>query len=70
MATIQYLTTIHIDFGVLALLPAECERHGMRKPLLVTDAGVRDAGVLAQAQAAGDTAGDLLAAILSTLPLP
>ena len=52
MATIQYLTTIHIDFGVLALLSAECERHGMRKPLLVTDAGVRDAGVLAQAQAA------------------
>jgi 4-hydroxybutyrate dehydrogenase len=52
MATIQYLTTIHLDFGTLALLPAECERHGMRKPLVVTDAGVRAAGVLAQAQAA------------------
>jgi alcohol dehydrogenase class IV len=33
------------------MLPAECARVGMRKPLVVTDAGVRAAGVLAQALA-------------------
>lgn len=52
MAHIQYLTQIHIDFGVVNLLPAECARVGIRKPLIVTDAGVRAAGVLAQAASA------------------
>ena len=52
MAHIQYLTQIHLDDGVAQLLPAECRRVGIERPLLVTDAGVRDAGVLAQAQAA------------------
>jgi alcohol dehydrogenase class IV len=37
---------------VVAQLPAECERIGIRRPLVVTDAGVRAAGVLAHAQAA------------------
>ncbi len=46
MAFIQYITQIHIDFGVIAQLPAECARTGMHKPLIVTDAGVRAAGVL------------------------
>ena len=46
MAFIYYLTHVHLDFGTVALLPSECERGGMRKPLVVTDAGVRDAGVL------------------------
>ena len=49
MARIQYLTQIDIDFGASRLLPEECERAGMRKPLVVSDAGVRDAGVLARA---------------------
>ncbi|MEY4562550.1 MAG: hypothetical protein RLZZ618_1827 [Pseudomonadota bacterium] len=52
MAYIRYLTDIHIDFGVVSLLPQECERIGMKKPLVVSDAGVRDAGVLAQALSA------------------
>jgi 4-hydroxybutyrate dehydrogenase len=52
MAFIQYLTQIHLDFGVVRQLRAECERIGMRHPLIVTDAGVRDAGVLAPALAA------------------
>jgi alcohol dehydrogenase class IV len=52
MAHIQYLTQIHIDFGTINLLAAECARLGMTRPLIVTDAGVRAAGVLAQAQAA------------------
>jgi alcohol dehydrogenase class IV len=52
MAFINYITQIHLDFGTLKLLPQECERIGMRKPLIVTDAGVRAAGLLDRAQAA------------------
>jgi len=52
MAQILYLTRIEIEFGASRLLPAECERVGMRKPLIVTDAGVRAAGVLDEALAA------------------
>ncbi len=52
MAYIYYLTHIHLDFGAASMLPSECERIGMRRPLIVTDAGVRAAGVLAQAQQA------------------
>jgi hypothetical protein len=48
MALIKYLTDIQIDAGARALLPAECERTGIAKPLIVTDAGVRAAGVLQQ----------------------
>ncbi len=55
MAHIQYLTQIYLDPGVIKLLGGECERVGMRKPLVVTDAGVRAAGVLDQAlRALGD----------------
>lgn len=46
MALIQYLTQIELDFGALRLLPGECERVGITRPLVVTDAGVRDAGIL------------------------
>ncbi len=46
MARIQYITQIDIDFGAVRLLPTECARVGMKKPLIVTDAGVRAAGVL------------------------
>ena len=52
MAFINYITQIQIDFGALSLLAQECERVGMRKPLVVTDAGVRAAGVLDKALAA------------------
>ncbi|WP_284620399.1 iron-containing alcohol dehydrogenase [Aquabacterium humicola] len=51
MARILYLTQIEIDHGAIAVLPQECQRIGMRRPLVVTDAGVRAAGVLAQALA-------------------
>lgn len=47
MALIKYLTDINIDFGARRLLGSECERVGITKPLIVTDAGVRAAGVLA-----------------------
>jgi alcohol dehydrogenase class IV len=52
MAQILYLTRIELEFGARRLLPAECERVGMHRPLVVTDAGVRAAGVLDQALAA------------------
>ncbi len=46
MATITYLTTIHFDFGALRLARPEADRLGIRRPLLVTDRGVRAAGLL------------------------
>ncbi len=46
MAQILYVTNILIDFGVLAQLKSECERVGMQRPLVVTDAGVKAAGLL------------------------
>ena len=52
MALIYYITQVQIDFGAIALLPQECEKAGMRRPLVVTDAGVRAAGVLDKALAA------------------
>jgi alcohol dehydrogenase class IV len=52
MALIQYLTQIQIDFGAAALLPQECARVGITRPLVISDAGVRAAGVLARALAA------------------
>ncbi len=52
MAFINYVTQIQLDFGAISLLKSECERVGISKPLIVTDAGVRAAGVLARAEGA------------------
>ncbi len=52
MAQILYVTNILIDFGALAQLKAECERVGITRPLIVTDAGVKAAGLLDKALAA------------------
>ncbi len=52
MAFIRYLTDIHIDHGAISLLTAEYSRIGITRPLIVTDAGVRAAGLLAKAEAA------------------
>ena len=65
MARILYLTQIDLDFGVVALLPAECERIGIRRPLIVSDAGVRAAGVL---QLALDALGELPHAVFDATP--
>ncbi len=51
MALIQYITQVQLDFGALALLPQELERAGIAKPLMVTDVGVRAAGLLDRALA-------------------
>lgn len=46
MAIINYITTVQFDFGAITLLPQECERIGIHRPLVVTDPGVKAAGVL------------------------
>jgi hypothetical protein len=56
MAQIVYITQVQFDFGALATLPAECERLGLQRPLVVTDAGVRAAGLLDRLQTAMGTA--------------
>jgi alcohol dehydrogenase class IV len=48
MPLIKYLTDIQIEAGARRLLAGECQRVGIKKPLIVTDAGVRAAGVLQQ----------------------
>ena len=65
MARILYLTQIDLDFGVLRLLPAACTQFGIERPLVVTDAGVRAAGVL---QPALDTLGDMFHALFDQTP--
>ena len=49
MAFIQYLTQIHLDAGVIQRLHEECLRVGIAKPLVISDAGVRAAGILERA---------------------
>jgi len=49
MALINYVTQIQFEFGAIRLLKQECERAGITRPLVVTDAGVRAAGVLQKA---------------------
>ena len=49
MALIYYMTQIQFDFGAIQLLKQECQRVGITRPLVVTDAGVRAAGVLQKA---------------------
>ncbi|HBI84577.1 iron-containing alcohol dehydrogenase [Orrella sp. NBD-18] len=46
MALINYITQIQFDFGAIACLQAECERLGIKRPMIVTDAGVRGAGLV------------------------
>ncbi|MBP0618812.1 iron-containing alcohol dehydrogenase [Cupriavidus consociatus] len=46
MALIHYITQIQIDFGAIGLLAQECERIGINRPLVVTDAGVKAAGIV------------------------
>ena len=46
MALINYITQIQFDFGAIALVQQECDRVGIRRPMIVTDAGVRAAGLV------------------------
>jgi len=49
MAFIYYVTQVQFEFGAIQLLKQECERVGITKPLIVTDPGVKAAGVLQKA---------------------
>ncbi len=49
MAFIYYVTQIQFDHGAVKLLKQECERVGITRPLIVTDPGVKAAGVLQKA---------------------
>ena len=49
MAFIYYVTQIQFDFGAVKLLKQECQRTGITRPLVVTDPGVKAAGVLQKA---------------------
>jgi 4-hydroxybutyrate dehydrogenase len=48
VSTIGYLTTTIFDFGAIKSLPTELEALGIRRPLVVTDAGIQAAGIAAQ----------------------
>ena len=65
MAFINYVTQIQFDFGAIKLLRQECERTGISKPLIVTDPGVKAAGIL---QKAVDALGGLPHAVFDQTP--
>ncbi|MDR5737943.1 iron-containing alcohol dehydrogenase [Caballeronia sp. LZ016] len=48
MAFIFYLTHIHLGYDSLAMLQGECERIGIKRPLVITDKGVAAAGLAAR----------------------
>ncbi len=49
MSLIYYITQVQFDFGAIQLLKAECQRVGISRPLIVTDPGVKAAGILQKA---------------------
>jgi alcohol dehydrogenase class IV len=49
MALIYYVTQVQFEFGAIKLLKQECDRAGITRPLVVTDQGVKAAGVLQKA---------------------
>lgn len=65
MAFINYVTQIQFEFGAVKLLQQECERIGITRPLIVTDPGVKAAGVL---QKALDALPDLPVAVFDQTP--
>ncbi|MBA3623610.1 MAG: iron-containing alcohol dehydrogenase [Methylibium sp.] len=65
MASIFYITQVQFDFGAVRQLGAECARVGITRPLVITDAGVRAAGVL---QKALDALKDLPVAVFDGTP--
>ena len=46
MSLIAYVTQIQFGPGVLSTLREECARVGIRRPLIVTDRGVRASGIV------------------------
>lgn len=50
MAFINFVTQIQFEFGALRLLAQECQRVGITRALIVTDPGVKAAGLLQKVQ--------------------
>ena len=65
MAFIYYVTQIQFEFGALRLLKSECERVGIARPLLVTDQGVKAAGLV---QKALDVLGEMKVRLFDQTP--
>ncbi|WP_296510692.1 iron-containing alcohol dehydrogenase [Rhodoferax sp.] len=65
MSLIYYVTQIQFDCGAIRLLRSECERIGISRPLIVTDAGVKAAGIL---QKALDALGGMPYAVFDQTP--
>ncbi len=69
MAYIYYVTHIQFDHGAISTLKSECERVGIQRPLIVTDKGVRAAGIVDKVIAAlGLNNGISPAAIFDDVP--
>ncbi len=65
LALIYYITQVQFDFGAVALARSECERVGIRRPLICTDRGVVAAGLLERLAAA---LGDVPFAVFADTP--
>ncbi|CAM4014660.1 iron-containing alcohol dehydrogenase [Paracidovorax anthurii] len=65
MALIHYITQIQVEFGAVRQLAQACAQAGIGRPLVVTDPGVRAAGVL---QPALDALADLPVAVFDQTP--
>ena len=69
MAFIYYVTQIQFEFGAVKLFKQECERAGITRPLIVTDPGVKAAGVLQKAlDALHSPSGGLPVAVFDQTP--
>jgi len=62
---IHYITQIQFDYGAIKLLAQECARVGINRPLIVTDAGIKAAGLL---QRALDVLGAMPLAVFDQTP--
>lgn len=52
MPQILYITQVQIEPGALSHLAAECQRNGIARPLIVTDSGVKAAGLVQRCEEA------------------
>jgi 4-hydroxybutyrate dehydrogenase len=65
LGLIYYITQVQFDFGAVAMARSECERVGIKRPLICTDRGVAAAGLLDRLKAA---LGDLPVAVFDETP--
>jgi len=58
MAFINYVTQVQFGLGAVSCISGECDRLGIRKPLIITDKGVRAAGLVDKVLSVLDCADD------------